>query len=94
MIAAGYGGHGLPMASYSGTIIADMLLGNNTDRAALFVNRKRRLPIPPEPLRWVVGHAMKRKMVEADSIIDAAARRELSARRALPRIVRTTYAGD
>lgn len=94
VIAAGYGGHGLPMASYSGTIIADMLLGNNTDRAALFVNRKRRLPIPPEPLRWVVGHAMKRKMVKADSLIDAAARRELSARRALPRIVRTTYAGD
>ncbi len=74
ILTGGYGGHGVPMASYSGKIIADMLLGKNTDNAALFVNRKGRPPIPPEPFRWLVGHALKHKMIRADSAIDVAAR--------------------
>ncbi|MEP4152099.1 MAG: FAD-binding oxidoreductase, partial [Lentilitoribacter sp.] len=83
ILTGGYGGHGIPMASYSGRIIADMLLGKNTDSAALFVNRKKRPPIPPEPFRWLIGHAMKHKMAWADNAIDLAARKRNTARPAI-----------
>lgn len=75
VFAGGYGGHGIPMASYSGRIIADMLTGQDTSYASIFVNRKMRPLLPPEPLRWLIGQALKHSMAHADERIDRAARR-------------------
>jgi gamma-glutamylputrescine oxidase len=49
---AGYAGHGLALASYAGTMIADLVLGRDGPGRAL--TSRRVIPLPPEPLRWFV----------------------------------------
>jgi gamma-glutamylputrescine oxidase len=50
--AVGYAGHGLALASYAGRMVADLLLERDGPGAALWT--RRALPLPPEPLRWLV----------------------------------------
>ncbi len=72
--AAGYGGHGIAMASYSGKVISDFICDKDLGDAGVLVNRKK-LPLPPEPLRWVVIQSMLSSMGIADKKIDRAARK-------------------
>jgi glycine/D-amino acid oxidase-like deaminating enzyme len=50
--AVGYAGHGLALASYAGRMVTDLLLERDGPGAALWT--RRRLRLPPEPLRWLV----------------------------------------
>jgi glycine/D-amino acid oxidase-like deaminating enzyme len=51
-----YAGHGIALASYAGTMVADLLAGRDGPGAALWT--RARVPLPPEPLRWLVFHAL------------------------------------
>ncbi len=50
--SAGYSGHGIAMASYAGHFLS-ALLSNEPLGDAEVLRRKPRLPLPPEPLRWM-----------------------------------------
>jgi glycine/D-amino acid oxidase-like deaminating enzyme len=80
---AGYSGHGLSMASYAGTIIADQMMGRDPGPARVLIDRFR-LPVPPEPLRWIGGHALFTILGFLDRRLDRKARRHVrrSGRRA------------
>jgi glycine/D-amino acid oxidase-like deaminating enzyme len=56
LYSAGYAGHGLAQASYAGRMIADLLLERDGPGRALWTRPS--LPLPPEPLRWLVVHAL------------------------------------
>ena len=72
--AAGYGGHGIAMASYSGKVISDLICDRDLGDAGVLVNRKK-LPLPPEPFRWAVIQSMLSSMGLADKKVDRAARK-------------------
>jgi glycine/D-amino acid oxidase-like deaminating enzyme len=50
--AIAYAGHGIALASYAGTMVADLLAGREGPGAALWT--RRRWPLPPGPLRAAV----------------------------------------
>jgi glycine/D-amino acid oxidase-like deaminating enzyme len=54
--AVGYAGHGVALATYAGQMLADLLRGRRGPGAALW--SRRGVPLPPEPLRWLVFHAL------------------------------------
>ena len=54
LYAVGYAGHGVALASYAGRMLTDLLLERNGPGSALW--SRRRLPLPPEPLRWLIVH--------------------------------------
>jgi gamma-glutamylputrescine oxidase len=54
--SAGYAGHGIAMGSYAGTMLADLVLGRDGPGRALW--GRRSVPMPPEPFRWLVAHAL------------------------------------
>ena len=54
--AVGYAGHGLALASYAGRMVADLLLERDGPGAALWTRRV--LPLPPEPLRWLIVRSL------------------------------------
>jgi glycine/D-amino acid oxidase-like deaminating enzyme len=56
LYAVAYAGHGLAQASYAGRMLADLLLEREGPGAPL--HTRRRLPLPPEPLRWLLVRAL------------------------------------
>jgi gamma-glutamylputrescine oxidase len=54
--AIAYAGHGVALASYAGRLVADLLLGRDSPGAALWT--RRRIPLPPEPFRWLIVRAL------------------------------------
>jgi glycine/D-amino acid oxidase-like deaminating enzyme len=70
--SAGYAGHGIAMASYAGTMIADLLLGRDGPGRVLWGHRK--VPMPPEPLRWLVAHGLVAAFEAIDRRVDRAVR--------------------
>jgi glycine/D-amino acid oxidase-like deaminating enzyme len=66
--SAGYAGHGIAMASYAGTMIADLLLGRDGPGRVLWGHRK--IPMPPEPLRWLVAKGLVRTFAAIDRRVD------------------------
>ena len=70
--SAGYAGHGIPLASYAGTMLADLVLGRDGPGRALW--SRRRIPLPPEPLRWLVVHGITTVLGAIDRRVDRAAR--------------------
>jgi len=70
--SAGYAGHGIALASYAGTMIADLLLGRDGPGRALWGHRK--VPMPPEPLRWLVARALVGAFGAMDGRVDRLAR--------------------
>ncbi len=71
----GYGGHGISMASYAGRIIADLIAGRDLGPARVLVDRHLP-PLPPEPLRWLVGNTIISTLQRLDDRLDHAAQRE------------------
>lgn len=56
LFGIGYNGHGIAQASYAGTLLAKIATGEDPGHPELL--RRRRLPMPPEPLRWLGGRAI------------------------------------
>jgi glycine/D-amino acid oxidase-like deaminating enzyme len=54
--SVGYAGHGIAMGSYAGTMIADLLLGRDGPGRVLWGHWK--VPMPPEPVRWLVARGL------------------------------------
>jgi glycine/D-amino acid oxidase-like deaminating enzyme len=72
--SAGYAGHGIAMASYAGTMIADLLLGRDGPGRVLWGHRK--VPMPPEPLRWLVAKGLIGTFAAIDRRVDRLVRRD------------------
>ncbi len=75
--ALGYAGHGVAQASYLGASLADYLAGR-PGPADLFANRSR-IPLPPEPLRWLTYRVLTGLFGMLDARLDRAAVRWRSA---------------
>jgi glycine/D-amino acid oxidase-like deaminating enzyme len=66
--SVGYAGHGIAMASYAGTMLADLLLGRDGPGRALW--DRRSVPMPPEPFRWLVAHGLVAAFGAIDRRVD------------------------
>ncbi|HWP66054.1 MAG TPA: FAD-binding oxidoreductase [Candidatus Limnocylindria bacterium] len=64
----GYAGHGLALASYAGPMIADLMQGRDGPGSALWAHWK--VPLPPEPLRWLTVRAINGLLERKDHRID------------------------
>jgi glycine/D-amino acid oxidase-like deaminating enzyme len=63
-------GHGVSMAQYNGWTLAELLLGQTSERtSSFFVNRKV-FRWPPEPLRFALGYAIRGYMRLEDKWYD------------------------
>lgn len=71
LVAMGYAGHGVALASYAGEMIADLLADREGPGAALW--SRRRVPTPPEPFRWLAFHALTGLLGALDGRADRAA---------------------
>ena len=71
--ALGYAGHGVAQASYTGTTLAAYMAGRVG--AADLLAHRRRIPLPPEPFRWLVFHAISGTLGLLDARLDRAAQR-------------------
>jgi len=56
LYAIAFAGHGIALASYAGEMIADLLLEREGPGRPLW--SRPQVPLPPEPLRWLVFHAL------------------------------------
>ncbi|HYW03230.1 MAG TPA: FAD-binding oxidoreductase [Gammaproteobacteria bacterium] len=74
----GYAGHGVALASYAGTMLADLAGGRDGPGRALW--ERRGIPLPPEPFRWLIVHALAGLFGAMDARIDRAVRRATAAR--------------
>ncbi|MGH9388445.1 MAG: NAD(P)/FAD-dependent oxidoreductase, partial [Vicinamibacteria bacterium] len=70
--SVGYAGHGIPLASYAGTMIADLMLGRSGPGEAL--TTRRQIPLPPEPFRWLIFKALTGIFESIDRRVDRAVR--------------------
>jgi len=52
-------GHGVSLTHLNGWTIADLLLGQETERTRVFFVNRRTIPWPPEPFRFVLSQAIK-----------------------------------
>lgn len=69
----GYNGHGVAQATLNGTMLADQVLGRPNEDVELL--RRRTLPLPPEPLRWLAVQGLKWRFERQDREVDADLRR-------------------
>jgi gamma-glutamylputrescine oxidase len=72
--ALGYNGHGVAAASALGPIVADTVLGRPNAHAAQF--KRFAVPLPPEPLRWLMVRGLLGVLNAIDRRLDAQARRD------------------
>jgi glycine/D-amino acid oxidase-like deaminating enzyme len=71
--SAGYAGHGVALASYAGRMLVDLMDGREAPVRVL--SDRRRIPLPPEPLRWLVFWTLTRVFRAMDARVDRAVRR-------------------
>lgn len=65
-----FNGHGIAQASYMGRLLADRVLGVAGEDAELLA--RRGIPIPPEPLRWLLVKALIGLFAGMDARVDRA----------------------
>jgi glycine/D-amino acid oxidase-like deaminating enzyme len=70
--SVGYAGHGVAVASYAGTMLADLIAGRDGPGRALWA--RRTIPLPPEPLRWLVARGLIGAFGAMDRRVDRAVR--------------------
>lgn len=70
LYAMSWAGHGLAMASYAGRMMADLAAGREGPGAVLW--NRRTLPLPPEPLRWILFRALNGFFEAIDRRVDRA----------------------
>jgi glycine/D-amino acid oxidase-like deaminating enzyme len=68
--AVGYAGHGLALASYAGRMLTDVMLDREGPGQPL--QTRRRIPLPPEPFRWMIFHALTGIFGARDGRVDRA----------------------
>mgnify|MGYP000339073936 CR=1 FL=1 len=64
----GYNGHGIAHATTNGRMLADQVLGRPNEDVELF--KRRMIPLPPEPLRWLAVNGLKWYYERMDQIVD------------------------
>ena len=69
--AIGCAGHGVAMMSHLGAQLAGMVLHGEPGPAAL--TTRRRIPMPPEPIRWLVAKGIVRGLAALDRRTDSRA---------------------
>ena len=65
--AAGYTGLGVGASRFGGQVLLDLLAGEQTERTALEMVRRKPLPFPPEPVRWAGVELTRRAVAKADA---------------------------
>lgn len=65
----GYNGHGVAQATLNGAMLADQVLGRPNEDVELL--KRRVIPLPPEPLRWLAVQALKWGFEGPDRAVDA-----------------------
>jgi gamma-glutamylputrescine oxidase len=68
--ALAYAGHGIAHASYAGVMLRDLLTGKDGPGSALWA--RRRLGMPPEPVRWLAFQGLTRFFEALDRRVDRA----------------------
>jgi glycine/D-amino acid oxidase-like deaminating enzyme len=68
-----YNGHGIAQACLFGRLLADAVLGRESEEARLLA--RRGIWLPPEPLRWLVARGILTALEAADALTDRAIRR-------------------
>jgi hypothetical protein len=65
--ALGFTGLGVGATRFAGDVVLDLLAGQDTPRTRLEMVRKKPVPFPPEPIRWVGIEATRRSLARADA---------------------------
>ena len=65
--ALGFTGLGVGATRFAGDVLLDLLSGLDTPRTRLEMVRKKPVPFPPEPARWVGIEATRRSLARADA---------------------------
>jgi glycine/D-amino acid oxidase-like deaminating enzyme len=65
--AMGFTGLGVGATRFAGDVLLDLLAGADTPRTRLEMVRRKPVPFPPEPLRWVGIEATRRSLARADA---------------------------
>jgi glycine/D-amino acid oxidase-like deaminating enzyme len=65
--ALGFTGLGVGATRFAGDVLLDLLAGADTPRTRLEMVRKKPLPFPPEPFRWVGIEATRKSLARADA---------------------------
>ena len=65
----GYNGHGIAQATLNGAMLADQALGVANENVELL--KRRVIPLPPEPFRWLIVKALMWYYLRADERVDA-----------------------
>ena len=68
-----YNGHGIAQACLLGRVLADTLLGRESQETRLLA--RRGIWLPPEPLRWLLARGILGALELADALTDRAIRR-------------------
>jgi len=63
-------GHGVSMAHLNGRTIADLILERDTDLTRVWFVGRRMIPWPPEPIRFIAGHAIRGYMRAEDWVYE------------------------
>jgi len=64
--SVGCTGHGVAMTHQNGRILADLVLGRDTELTDLWFVNRRSFPLPPEPFRWIGTTVVTRAMALDD----------------------------
>ncbi len=65
--ALGFTGLGVGATRFAGDVLLDLLAGEETPRTRLEMVRRKPIPFPPEPMRWVGIEATRRSLARADA---------------------------
>ncbi len=71
-----YAGHGVAMASFAGDLVGSMAAGEAPDERWDVLLKRRRPPIPPEPVRWAAVKGITATLEWIDRRTDRRAARE------------------
>ncbi|MBM6591455.1 FAD-dependent oxidoreductase [Brevibacterium sp. RIT 803] len=66
-MAAGFTGLGVGASRFAGTVMLDLLSGQDTELTQLEMVRKLPLPFPPEPVAWLGIQMTTNAMIKADN---------------------------
>jgi glycine/D-amino acid oxidase-like deaminating enzyme len=64
--AAGFTGLGVGASRFAGEVLVDLATGEASERSRLEMVRRKPVPFPPEPFRWLVIEATRRSLAAAD----------------------------
>ncbi len=64
--ALGFTGLGVAATRFAGDVVLDLLGGTESERTRLEMVRKKPVPFPPEPVRWIGVEATRRSLARAD----------------------------